>query len=210
MHAGIVSDCPWRSVTNADAPKVSKKTGSWALTQAYIYYLDKGLVFALARFFLRNGGSLVEFGAGKGCYSEGLRAAGVRTVRAYDGAPNVAVVTNATVRHADLTEANLQLGMSDWVLCTEVAEHIPRPLEDAFVTNVIGHARVGVVISWSPTALGNGHVNPRNRSYVEHLFRRRGLHEDRMASSQLNSAVSDMMWLKDNVLVFRRRAAHIV
>ena len=60
MHAGIVSDCPWRSVTNADAPKVSKKTGSWALTQAYIYYLDKGLVFALARFFLRNGGSLVK------------------------------------------------------------------------------------------------------------------------------------------------------
>lgn len=93
------------------------------------YYIDLRLVGSLARFFReRNAESVMEFGAGHGCYSDALRLRGIST-RAYEGANNIEALTQGLVRHADLTKP-LQLGASaDWVLCLEVTcasrEHRP-------------------------------------------------------------------------------------
>ena len=64
--------------------------GAWRLQAAnYTYFMDRGLVSALAKHFA--GGSVLELGAGKGCYSAALRRTGLMTgVRAIDGAPGVA------------------------------------------------------------------------------------------------------------------------
>ena len=43
------------------------QTGVWGLGRAYVYMLDVGLANALAEFFA--GSSVVELGAGLGCYT---------------------------------------------------------------------------------------------------------------------------------------------
>ena len=68
--------------------------------------------------------SLIEFGAGLGCYSNFLRQNHTSSVQSYDGAPNVEKLSNGTVKVADLTQP-LHFAMADWVLCLETAEHIP-------------------------------------------------------------------------------------
>ena len=43
------------------------QTGAWGLGRAYVYMLDVGLANALAELFA--GSSVVELGAGLGCYT---------------------------------------------------------------------------------------------------------------------------------------------
>ena len=38
---------------------------------------------------------------------------------------------------------------ADWVLTLEVGEHIPPQFMDTFLSNVVRHARHGVVMSWA-------------------------------------------------------------
>merc|ERR1711966_12244 len=50
----------------------------------------------------------------------------------------------------------------------EVAEHIPKEFEDAFLDNVVRNARCYIILSWSKLAeLGSGHVNARGNDYVK-------------------------------------------
>eukprot|EP00962_Isochrysis_galbana_P047429 scaffold19388_cov116-Isochrysis_galbana.AAC.3 len=151
---------------------------------------------------LVGGGSVLEFGAGKGCYTAAFRRRGVPT-RAFDGSRQVAALTHGLVQSSDLTVA-LSLGPSDWVVCLEVAEHIPRVHEDTFLTNLLSHAREGLVISWSNTAGGNGHVNLRSNEWVVTTMRERGFEHDAAAQKQLREAISSIHWYKQTVLVFRR------
>ena len=97
-------------------------TGAWKPTTAHTYFLDLGLAEALAS--VLQGTSIVEFGAGHGCYTSFLRAKGLR-VSAYDGIEGVAELTHGLVTTADLT---LRLGLpsAGWVLAMEVADHACR------------------------------------------------------------------------------------
>ena len=50
----------------------------------------------------------------------------------------------------------------DWVICMEVAEHIPREFEHVFLLNLVASAQKGVLLSWGlPGQNGIGHVNLR-------------------------------------------------
>ena len=55
-----------------------------------------------------------------------------------------------TVQYQLLRESleKLQLGAADWVLCLEVAEHIPRAFEERLLANLDSHNRRGIVMSW--------------------------------------------------------------
>ena len=181
-------------------------TGAWAVTEKYIYYRDRGLVEALARHFRDS--SVLELGAGKGCYTSALRRAGI-PVRAYDGAPGIAELTGGLVHTADLTsDLTLQLGKksADWVLCLEVGEHIPQKHEDVLLHNVLDTARKGVIISWSNND-GNGHVNRRPNEYVIEEMERRGFEHVPALSKKLRAAVSNIDWFRRTIMVFRRRSA---
>ena len=198
-RGGAVAPCRQWSKTGA----TPGATGAWTLEESYTYFLDKGLARALAALFGR--GSVLEFGAGKGCYVAALRRAGYTSLRAYDGAPGVERLTGGLVQRADLT-ARLSFGPSDWVLCLEVAEHIPRAHEEAFVQNLHAHNRRGIVLSWSNNEGGNGHVNLRTVEWVAARFGALGYDHDAAATKALRDAVKDIAWLRDTILVLRRRA----
>jgi len=69
--------------------------------------LDLGLVASLRTLF--GNASVVEFGAGTGCYADALIRSGVQ-VAAFDGAPGISDVTEGLVRHADLLATSRPLG----------------------------------------------------------------------------------------------------
>ena len=181
-------------------------TGAWTVTEEFTHFLDRGLVEALARHFRDS--SVLELGAGTGCYTSALRRAGI-PVRAYDGAPGIAELTGGLVHTADLTsDLTLQLGKksADWVLCLEVGEHIPRKHEDVLLHNVLDTARKGVIISWSNND-GNGHVNRRPNEYVIEEMERRGFEHAPAVTKKLRAAVTRIHWYRETIMVFRRRSA---
>lgn len=100
-------------------PSVS---GAYTAVATQMYLIDRGLVRGLVEFFGTD--SVNEFGAGRGCYTDALRTAGV-AARGFEGGVGIQIKTEGTIAHADLTAA-LDLGRRDWVLCLEVAEHVPK------------------------------------------------------------------------------------
>jgi hypothetical protein len=77
-----------------------------------------------------------------------------------------------------------------------------------FLTNLLSHAREGLVVSWSNTEGGNGHVNLRSNEWVVSTMRERGFELDAPAQTQLRDAISSIHWYKPTVLVFRRARGH--
>ena len=164
MRGATTVDCPGNVDLDRKEGATPLQSGAWKISASnYTYFMDRGLVAALAKVFA--GSSVLELGAGKGCYTAALRRAGLPWVGAVDGVPDIAAMTHGLVATADLTKP-LQADVADWVLCLEVAEHIPRPLEERLLANLHAHNRKGVVLSWSDNAGGNGHVNIRGISYV--------------------------------------------
>ena len=106
-------------------------------------------------------------------------------MRVYDGS-NAHLMTGGLVGWADLSEP-LQLGAADWVLCLEVAEHIPSHLEPALLANIDEHATDGVLLSWS-NMMGNGHVNVREPAYVRYRMSGLGFIPDDAATRVLRAA----------------------
>ena len=165
-------------------------------------FLDRGLVRELSRLFA--GGSVIELGAGKGCYADELRRARL-DVRAFDGAPEVGNLTGGLVERADLSKP-LVVPPADWVLCLETAEHIPRAHEEQLLGNLNRLNTRGLVLSWSNNAGGNGHVNLRTNEWVEERLRTMGYQRDLAGEKGLRRSVSDIHWFRDTVMVFRRNA----
>ena len=103
MRGGVEEACPDKADIDRRDGAVPTASGAWRLQAAnYTYFMDRGLVSALAKHFA--GGSVLELGAGKGCYSAALRRTGLMTgVRAIDGAPGVAEMTGGLVHTLTLT-----------------------------------------------------------------------------------------------------------
>ena len=119
-------------------------TGAWALQSTTTYFVDLSLAASLSTLFGKQVGRLnnslqplvltsfnalpllcssypqpvLELGAGLGCYTHAMQAAGT-AVEAYDGVPDVQHLSHGLVKHADLT-VPLVHGPTAWVLCLEV------------------------------------------------------------------------------------------
>ena len=93
------------------------------------------------------------------------------------------------------------------MLCLEVAEHIPREFEDRFVANLNATARDGLVLSWSASRVGVGHVNPQSGKWVTQRLRPFGWALDRSETAAMRASVQSIFWLRDTILVLRRVAA---
>jgi len=208
MRGGATVDCPAKVDQVRHDTKVTA-SGAWELSPTYTYFLDRGIVRELTRLF--EGSSVIELGAGKGCYADSLRRArtpsadvpGI-TVRAFDGASNVAALTGGLVQTADLTK-DLSAPRAEWVLCLETAEHIPRQYEDRLLSNLDQLNSKGIVLSWSNNAGGNGHVNLRTNEWVEERLGSMGYVRQVADEQALRRAVSDIHWFRDTLMVFQRR-----
>jgi len=187
-------------IKKKERAKISK-TGAWIISEQYEYLLDYDLANRLVTFF-RNS-SVIEFGAGTGRYTSYLKNEGIN-IRGYDGVENISELSKGLVQSLDLTKP-VELEPSEWVLCLEVAEHIPRRFENIFLENIQKNSKVGVVLSWAePSQPGVGHVNNREQGYVKKIMSRGGLQYVEKSSNLLRES-SKLWWFKKNIMVFIRQ-----
>ena len=191
---------------NRDGAVPGQSTGAWSLSAAYLYVLDLGLAAALASTL--RGRSVIELGAGKGCYTAWLRAAGV-DVRGFDGAPGVDRLTGGLVQQADLTLPLRLERPAEYALCLEVAEHIPKRHEAAFLDNLRRSGSRGLILSWSTFAdqASNGHVNPRSNAWVVRRLVALGFEHDVATQQRLRASVHSLPWFRGSLLAFTRANA---
>ncbi len=188
----------WKAVspTGGYCYKASTSRGGQHIT-------DETLASALADFFSNQ--AVAGFGDGPGVYKALIEGTGkVQTYDAFDGTPYAEDVTNGSVKFLDLTAPQYGLKAYDWILCLEVAEHIPRQYEAIFLSNLVRHARNGTVLSWGrPRQGGLAHVNNRPIEYITEKMRDRGFRHDLEATQLLRNACS-REHLSRNMNVFVR------
>ena len=188
---------------------VPSDTGAWQLklnlNATYHYNLDKNLVAGLVT--MLRGMSLIEFGSGMGCYAASLLDSGqLAAVQGYDGAPAIASLSSGLVLHADLT-TELHLGCADAVMSLEMAEHIPPQFEPHVLRNLDVHGARVLILSWSNSNVGIGHVNPRPIEYVIGRMRDLGYELNASATKYLRGRAT-IPWLRHGIMRFDRGSNH--
>jgi hypothetical protein len=171
------------------------------------WHMDHGLVASLIRLWQPPPGSsekechtsIVDFGAGAGKYCDFFNKTGEYCCAAYDGTSNAAEMSNGLVQTQRLDEYFDLERKFDWVMCLEVAEHIPKEAEDVLLGNLRRHATVGLVLSWSSHGEGP-HQNAKPWHEVKGMVEAAGFVLDEAASSQLRPQIA---WMRGAVHVFR-------
>jgi len=168
--------------------------------------LDKGLLRRLLR-LLPFDASVGDFGALDGQYAKWLNDTGLVTAFAFDGVEGVSQITEGTVSEVDLAE-EIRIPWRaipfDWVLCLEVAEHIPPEHEHVFLANLARHALQGLVLSWAPPWIeGEGHVNCLPLDESQERVESFGFRLDPVATDALRMA-ADIPWIRASVAVYSR------
>ena len=201
FQGGVNVTCPSAGRAGRAQPT---STGAWALGSEYVYRLDLGLASAISEVVAND--SVVESGAGLGCYAAALLDSKVNLVAAYDGAPQVGELTRGLVEQADfVSPGSRRMAFAKWAFSLEVGEHLPIDTEAHFLDMLAAHATDGWILSWSNT-FGNGHVNSRDERYIEYRANQRGFISDRIATRRLRHAAL-IPWFQQSVTVFRRDAA---
>jgi hypothetical protein len=94
----------------------------------------------------------------------------------------------------------------DVVISTEVAEHLPERVADAFVDALASQGDVIVFTAATPGQGGLDHVNEQPHSYWIAKFATRGLAFDEATSLRWRAAWRNRTatWYADNLMLFRR------
>mmetsp|Transcript_5114 Transcript_5114/g.16360 ORF Transcript_5114/g.16360 Transcript_5114/m.16360 type:complete len:244 (+) Transcript_5114:2887-3618(+) len=186
------------------------KTGAWKLPSGYEYYFDEPLARAMVQYFKKEKKSwgrpeIVEFGSGTGKYIDYFRSNKI-IARGYDGVSDILVRSNGVINHVDLTE-QINVGSAEFVVCLEVAEHIPKKFEEIFLRNILTHCEQSIILSWAPPSQsGVGHVNTKERDDVIELLSIKGYHVNEAATNLLGGAAT-LPWFKENLMVFKKKSA---
>ena len=194
--------CPNKCCYHVPVSHVSSN-GSYALdTCKNAHMVDVKFATHLATLFA--GKSVLEMGAGCGCYTHRLALSGV-DVTALDGTSNIEELTNGIVRTQDVTVPFLQGSVFDWVLSLEVAEHIPPQLEGNFLDELTSHARSGIVLSWAlPGQRGDFHKNGKTNAHAAEQLEKRGWLLDHNATRAMRHHV-DLFWFKSTTMLFSKK-----
>eukprot|EP00971_Amphidinium_carterae_P210834 4183490-Amphidinium_carterae.1 len=169
-------------------------------------HLDKGLLRTLLRWVAVDS-SLADFGALDGQYARWLNDTGLVLAFAFDGIEGVNELTDGIVTQVDLStplEIPWRAGF-DWVMCLEVAEHIPPSREAQFLENLARHARKGLVLSWAPPEIeGEGHVNCQPLEESKRRVEAYGFVQDKEGTEALRQA-AEISWIAASVALYHRR-----
>ncbi len=189
---------------DAMSSEVAKPTidqrGFW-LTHEEGHIFDVDLAQALVDVFPRD--RICDLGCGPGKYVSFLRERQVEC-DGFDGNPNTPEVTGGTCGVLDLSEP-IQLEREyDVIISLEVAEHIPRKYQDAYLANLTAHAKHWLVMSWAvPGQAGDGHVNNRPNTFAVWKIQQLGFQLDLSKTALLRERAS-LFWFKNTLLVFSR------
>jgi len=171
---------------------------------------DDVLVSVLAeKVLLREDGScchsITDLGAGVGQIGHALRARLPQLeYHGYDGAGNVEEFTKNYVNFTDLT-IPLILKPTDWVISSEVGEHIPHMKEAQVIANLHAHNCKGVILTWAVVGQGgNGHVNCHSSTYLTKIFEDLGYKKNDGLTAALRAHRSDHQWLMKSSMAFER------
>lgn len=111
--------------SEANSKTIVSETGAWDIGPNTRYYLDELFALSVAAAFTNH--SIINFGAGIGHYEDLFRRIALsdgKSIRGYEGARNVENITSNLVHQLDLTKLEF-VNPADFVLSSEVAEHIP-------------------------------------------------------------------------------------
>ena len=185
--------------------EIDKETGIWSgLDSGRFHRHDPHLCEEFIKFFKEeNANNLVDFGCGMGSHVRTLKQKGFNIV-GFDGNPDTPELTKGLCTVLDLTRVFDLNTKYDWVICLEVAEHIPKPFEKVLIENLIRHAKEGIVLSWAPRRQrGRGHFNEQNNDYVKLLMQTYGFKADEEAEQRFREK-SCRYWFKNSIMVFRK------
>lgn len=190
-----------------DKNHYDKQTGQWMGDYPNCHIHDDALSLGLIHFFQRERASTIsDFGCGEGKYVMQLRAlGGFPRVTGVDGNPETQRISGGRCSVANLAFP-MDLGVSDWIMAIEVVEHIPAEHERQVLTNIVSHARCGIVLSWAGLEQKQpNHPNCKSQDSVVRLMTEKyGLTYDKRASTWLKREAT-LWWLQNNVLVFRKK-----
>lgn len=181
------------------------ETGYWSGEESLKYHMfDKRLAQALVRFFQsEKAQSVGDFGCGLGDYLAFFDKYNIPS-KGYDGHPDTVKLTGGRAEVKDLSQPVELKEKFDWVLSLEVAEHLPKQYEKAFIENLHKHNRRGIVISWAAKGQGGfGHFNEQNNDYVKALMAKYGYINDVVAEGALRRKAG-IWYLQNTVMVFRK------
>jgi len=186
--------------------RASNDTGIYALkTCVAAFPLDIYAAAAIARIMMSTGAaSVLELGAGCGCYTHFFRENFGLNVSAFDGIQNISQLSSGLVANADLTNPP-DFGMHDWVICIKVGEHIPKKWQDTLIRTVARHARKGIIFSWDNTPIP-AHVNPQPKSVIVAEMANRGWKLSDSETKYLQGQAGRFCcpWLASNLMVYRQ------
>lgn len=202
------------------SPVAIRGLDTYRQPDCYHYAADAVVVEQLAAMLNPAPGvylSVNDFGAGVGHYGHALSALDSRMRwRGWDGAGNVVQWTRGFVGWFDLTLPTLSLRRADWVMCLEVAEHIPATHEAHVLRNLHAHNCRGVLLSWAVLGQnGHNHVNNHSPRYLIAKFEKLGYRYHNAMSARFRaSAVRDaevsklglqvLPWFRESVMAFVR------
>lgn len=185
--------------------KIITERGYWECSNPDIYKFDRPLADAIIAFLKSKGEvSVLDLGCGNGDYTNHFLRNGIHA-RGCDGNSHTPEIAGAFCTVCDLTQP-IGGGVADWVMSLEVAEHIPKKYEEAFLDNIDGMNRQGIILSWAiPGQGGHGHVNERPNDYVVDVMISRGYTLNLGAIKALREA-STLPWFGGTIMVFERKS----
>ncbi len=152
---------------------------------------------------------LVDLGAGCGVYAHFFAKHGVEVV-AIDGAlPPAEHSYPVPLQTRDLTVPFENIwGPFDLALCLEVAEHIPEPLADAFLDNLLRFSDRLVLSAAQPNQGGHHHVNEQPKRYWVSKLAGKGFSYNRRETGRVLTALTaarpPYMWMVEQISVYDR------
>lgn len=168
------------------------------------HYYDESFSKALNTIVAKYN-TFVDFGCGDAKYAKHIRDNNPSIkVEAYDGNPNVKLLTNGFGEVLDLSKKFDLKKKYDVVCSLEVAEHIPRKYEKIYIENLLRHCNHLLIISWAKIGQGGkGHVNEQNQDYILDAMNQYGLKYDNELSAILKKSSTICHWFRDTVMIFK-------
>jgi hypothetical protein len=177
-------------------------TGFWECKNPDIYKFDWQLASMLTSIFKsRENPFIIDLGCGNGAYTRYFQEKGIKA-QCCDGNPHTPQISSGTCGICDLSKPLNPDPTYDWVMCLEVAEHVPVEFESVIVENIKKLSDHGIILSWAiPGQGGHGHVNERPNEYVRGLFSE---YKENFALEEQLRNVATLPWFKNTIFVFEK------